>query len=102
MQELVSHELDVHFAHVTCGDDTRNKKPHPEPLLVCLAGLGLAAHEAAYVGDSPEDIEMARATGVFAVGVPGPYPNRDSLRAAKPDLLAADVLDAVRMLVGDL
>jgi HAD superfamily hydrolase (TIGR01509 family) len=99
--ELISHELDAHFTHVICGDDTPNKKPHPEPLLMCLSGLGVAAHETAYVGDSPEDIEMARATGVYAVGVPGPYPNRDGLRAAKPDLLATDVLEAVRLLVGE-
>jgi HAD superfamily hydrolase (TIGR01509 family) len=97
--ELASHELDLHFTHVICGDDIANKKPHPEPLLRCLADLGVAADEAAYIGDSPEDIEMARASGVYAVGVPGPYPNRDGLRAAKPDLLAADVLEAVRSLV---
>jgi HAD superfamily hydrolase (TIGR01509 family) len=98
--EIVWHELDVHFTHVTCGDDTTNKKPHPEPLLVCLARLGVAAHEAAYVGDSPEDVQMARAAGVYAVGVPGPYPNGEGLRAAKPDLLATDVLGAVRLLLG--
>ena len=38
------------------------------------------AAEAAYVGDSPEDVAMARAAGVFSVGIPGGFPNRGALR----------------------
>jgi phosphoglycolate phosphatase-like HAD superfamily hydrolase len=43
------------------------------------------------VGDSPEDVEMARGAGVYAVGVPGGFPNREALAASRPDLLAPDL-----------
>jgi pyrophosphatase PpaX len=90
-------DLDVHhfFAVAVCGGDTANRKPHPEPLLVALERMGLRPEEAAYVGDSPEDVEMARGAGVFAVGVPGTFPNRDALAASSPDLLAADLTAAI-------
>ena len=48
-----------------CGGDVPRKKPHPEPLLVALERLGVPAAEAAYVGDSPEDVEMTRAAGAW-------------------------------------
>jgi HAD superfamily hydrolase (TIGR01509 family) len=99
LRELVEHGLDPHFAHVTCGGDTPNRKPHPEPLLVCLDRLGVAALDAAYIGDSPEDVMMAKAAGVYVIGVRGPYPNGEALRASRPDQLAENVLDAVRRLL---
>jgi phosphoglycolate phosphatase-like HAD superfamily hydrolase len=62
--------------------------------------MGVAAAESAYVGDSPEDVEMARAAGVFAVGIPGAFPNRELLRASTPDLLAPTLRQAVEALLG--
>ena len=67
------------------GCDVKEKKPHPEGLLLCLDRLRMRAEEAVFVGDSPEDIEMARAAGVYSVAVTGGYPNRDALLASKPD-----------------
>lgn len=99
LRELVEHALDPHFAHVTCGGDTPNRKPHPEPLLTCLARLGVAPAHAAYIGDSPEDVMMAKAAGVYVIGITGPYPNREALRASRPDHVAESVLDAVRRLL---
>jgi len=55
-----------------------------------------------YVGDSPEDLEMARRAGVRAIGVLGPFPTEARLRAAKPDLLLDSVTDlpaALRRLI---
>jgi phosphoglycolate phosphatase-like HAD superfamily hydrolase len=54
-----------------------------------------------YVGDSPEDLEMARRAGVRAIGVLGPFPTEARLRAAKPDLLLNSIIelpDALREL----
>ena len=94
-------ELDVHhFFEVTvCGGDTVNRKPHPEPLLLALERMGLRPEEAAYVGDSPEDVLMARSAGVFAVGVPGTFQNREALAASTPDLLAPDLGAAMAHLI---
>ena len=48
---------------VVCGGETERRKPDPEPLLVGLERLGVTPDEAVYVGDSPEDVTMARAAG---------------------------------------
>lgn len=55
--------------------------------------------EATYVGDSPEDVEMARAAEVFSVAVPGGYPNRSALEASSPDLFAESLGRAISRLL---
>jgi phosphoglycolate phosphatase-like HAD superfamily hydrolase len=40
--------------------DSAEAKPHPAALQLCLARLGISAEQAAYIGDSPEDVLMAR------------------------------------------
>ncbi|HEY6140554.1 MAG TPA: HAD family hydrolase [Thermoanaerobaculia bacterium] len=96
-RELVAHGL--RFDEVVCGTDTARKKPHPEPLQLALSRLGIEPSEAAYVGDSPEDVMMAKAASVYAVAVPGAYPNREALAAAGADVIAEDLARAVDALV---
>lgn len=91
--------VDAYFRVVVCGGDTGNRKPHPEPLLVALSRLGVAPAEAAYVGDSPEDVAMARAAGVLSVGIPGGFPNRAALAASRPDLLTPSLAEALPALL---
>jgi HAD superfamily hydrolase (TIGR01509 family) len=100
LRELVALQVQHHFAHVICGDDGPRRKPDPEALQVCLDRLSVAPDEAVYVGDSPEDVAMARAAGVFAVAVPGGYPNSRALKAAAPDIIACSLEDAVSRLFG--
>jgi pyrophosphatase PpaX len=57
------------FETVVGGDETDRHKPDPEPLLLALERLAAAASEACYVGDSPFDMQAAKAAGVFAIGV---------------------------------
>jgi HAD superfamily hydrolase (TIGR01509 family) len=101
-REIRTHALEGFFGSaVVCGGETEERKPHPEPLLVGLAKLGVEPDEAAYIGDSPEDVAMARAAGVFAVGIPGGFPNREALAASAPDLLAPSLGAALdRLLAG--
>lgn len=44
-------------------------KPHPEPLLLALARLGLEPGQAVYVGDSLTDARAAQAAGVGFIAV---------------------------------
>lgn len=97
-RDLVRLRVLDFFSVVVCGGDTPNRKPHPEPLLHALDRLGLRPEQVAYVGDSPEDIEMARAAGAFSIGIPGAFPNRDALVASRPDVLAGSLEAAVRRL----
>ena len=57
------------FEVVVGGDETERHKPDPEPLLLALTRLDVPAAQSAYVGDSPYDMQAARAAGLVAVGV---------------------------------
>ena len=57
------------FEVVVGGDETARHKPDPAPLLLALERLGASAEDAVYVGDSPFDMQAARAAGVYAIGV---------------------------------
>jgi pyrophosphatase PpaX len=61
----LGHLFDV----VVGGDETERQKPAADPLLLALDRLGAGPAEAAYVGDSPYDMEAARSGGLHAVGV---------------------------------
>ena len=99
-RELEALGVAVFFGAVVCGGDTARRKPDPEPLRVALERLDLGPGDAAYVGDSPEDVQMARAAGVFSVGIPGAFPNREALAASGPDFLAQSLDAAVERLLG--
>jgi pyrophosphatase PpaX len=87
LRQLREHRLTQIFRTRVCGGDTVNKKPHPEPLLKALKEMKLTAGECVYVGDTSEDLRMARAAGVCAIAVLGPFPTEKKLRAEKPDFL---------------
>ena len=57
------------FDVVVGGDETERHKPDPAPLHLALSRLAAKPEEAAYVGDSPYDMQAARAGGLYAVGV---------------------------------
>ena len=97
-RELELHGLTSHLHERVYGCEVKEKKPHPEGLLLCLDRLRMHADEAVFVGDSPEDIEMARAAGVYSVAVTGGYPNRDALLAAKPDAYTDSLREVVDLI----
>jgi phosphoglycolate phosphatase len=91
-QQLRDFHLWERFRARVCSGDTRLRKPHPAPLRLALRHMELNAAETVYVGDSPEDLEMARRAGVrAAIAVLGPFPTEKRLRAAKPDLLLESI-----------
>lgn len=86
-RQLREFRLTRLFAARVCSGDTLRKKPHPEPLQLALRKMGLQASACVYVGDSPQDVEMAQRAGVRAIGVLGPFSTEKRLRAAKPEFL---------------
>ena len=100
VRELEHHGLARHFAAIVCGSDGVAKKPHPEALLRALERMGIAPARAVYVGDSPEDVEMARNAGTAAIGIPGGFPNAAALERSRPDLLARTLAEAADALIG--
>lgn len=93
-RQLRDFRLWEHFAARVCSGDTRLRKPHPAPLRLALRQMRLRPTDTVYVGDSPEDLQMARSAGVrAAIAILGPFPTEKRLRAAKPDLLLESIED---------
>jgi pyrophosphatase PpaX len=86
-RQLREFRLTRVFRTRVLGGDTAEKKPHPAPLLKALREMKAEARNCVYVGDTPEDVEMARAAGVRAIAVLGPFPTEKRLRAARPEIL---------------
>lgn len=98
-RELTQHGIGHRFESLVGGDDVSERKPHPAGLQLCLDRLGIGPEEAAYVGDSPEDVLMARAAKVFSVAVRGAYPNAEALIRSDPDLLAPSLTEAIAAII---
>jgi HAD superfamily hydrolase (TIGR01509 family) len=87
VRQLREFRLTRLFTARVCSGDTQRKKPHPEPLRLALQQMALGPSACVYVGDAPQDVEMARRAGVLAIGVLGPFPTEKRLRAAQPEFL---------------
>lgn len=85
--------LGQHFRLVLGGDSTPHAKPHPAQAEAILGTLGMPAAVALVVGDSPQDVAMARAAGCGACAVTYGLRSREELVAAGPDLLLDDLRD---------
>jgi HAD superfamily hydrolase (TIGR01549 family) len=92
-QQLLDFQLAGYFSACVCSQDTIKKKPHPAPLELALRRLRAHPDECIFVGDAPEDIEMARRAGVRAIGVLGPFPTAERIRAARPNALLPSICD---------
>ena len=74
------------FEVVVGHDDTDRHKPDPDPVLAAVGKMGAEPADAAYVGDSPFDIQAAKAAGAFAVAVSwGGIHSDETLLAEEPD-----------------
>ncbi|MBM3257544.1 MAG: HAD family hydrolase [Candidatus Liptonbacteria bacterium] len=60
-------KLKRYFKTFVCYEDTKNHKPHPDPLLLAAKRLNINPHECVYVGDSPTDVEAGRAAGMKTI-----------------------------------
>lgn len=97
-RQLRKFRLTRMFRTRVLGGDTQEKKPHPAPLLKALREMKADARNCVYVGDTPEDVEMARAAGVRAIAVLGPFPTEKRLRAMKPEILLNELQELPALL----
>jgi pyrophosphatase PpaX len=81
-------ELRRFFAVTVAAEDTARHKPNPEPLLLALERLGEDAAGAVYVGDSPFDVQAAKAAGIAPFAVTwGRIHSRERLEREGPDVV---------------
>lgn len=92
-QEIEEASLPEIFEVIICAEHIENKKPHPEGLEVALNRMGCERHQAAYVGDAPEDILMGKQADVLTIGVRSNYPSSGRLLDSEPDLYLESISD---------
>ena len=81
-------ELERYFDVVVGAEDTERHKPHPDPILEALERLDAEPQDGAYVGDSPFDVQAAKAAGVRAVAVTwGRIHDEERLAREQPDAI---------------
>ncbi len=78
------------FDPIVTPDEVRHGKPHPESLHLILASTGLAAEDLLMVGDTPFDLDMARAAGVPSVAVGHGFYDAEGLLPWGPRAFAPD------------
>ncbi|MFI0488593.1 MAG: phosphoglycolate phosphatase [Yersinia sp. (in: enterobacteria)] len=98
---LASLDIADYFSVIIGGDDVVVKKPHPAPLYLLLAKLGLRASEMLFVGDSRNDIMAAQAAGCPCIGLTYGYNYGETIATSHPDCVLehfADLLPAIGLL----
>jgi pyrophosphatase PpaX len=60
-------KLKKYFKHVIAYEDTKNHKPHPEPLLLACKKLGINTEETVYIGDTQHDMVAGKKAGTKTI-----------------------------------
>jgi HAD superfamily hydrolase (TIGR01509 family) len=97
-RQLREHSVSAMFLAKVCSEDAPRRKPHPAPLRMALEKLRALPRASVYIGDAPEDIEMAHRAGMRAIGVLGGSPVPERLRAASPDAMIETIRELPALL----
>jgi pyrophosphatase PpaX len=91
-----------YFATIVSGGDSKEHKPHPEPVFVATQRLGIRADEAIMVGDTTADIEAGKAAGVAAtIGITHGFADRTMLEDVGADYIV-DTLEELEQVILEL
>lgn len=69
----------------------KNRKPHPEGLLLAMSKAGATSEDTYHVGDQAQDTEASRGAHVIAVGSTWGCTNTAELVASSPDVIFSSV-----------
>ena len=87
-QTLKKAKIDHLFDVIVGREDTKEHKPHPEPVLLAIKKLGCLPEEAVMVGDLSADIIASKAAGLAsAIGITHGMGTLEDLRAAGADYI---------------
>lgn len=90
--------IESYFDASICADESPRNKPFPDPILLCLERMGVSPADAAYVGDSPADVQAGLTAGVETIAVAWGVFDLDALTAEKPDRVVHTIPELVEVL----
>lgn len=99
MRPLKNEGVDTLFEVIITSDDVKERKPAPDPLIICSQKLELKTANCVYVGDTTIDMQAGKAAGMHTVGVLTGFDDYDSLKKEQPDAIIDSVRDLSDILV---
>ncbi|HWK21727.1 MAG TPA: pyrophosphatase PpaX [Ureibacillus sp.] len=75
------------------GDDVKNVKPDPEPVLLAIERLGVSKEDVMMIGDNYHDILAGKNAGVKTAGVSWSIKGEDFLKQFNPDYILQHMVD---------
>ncbi len=90
MRQMARFGWESFFDPIITPDDVTHGKPHPETLELMQARTGLGPEDLLMVGDTPVDLDMARAAGVPSLAVGHGFYPQEALAACGPRAYAPD------------
>jgi HAD superfamily hydrolase (TIGR01509 family) len=81
-------------------EDATELKPSAKPILAALERLGVEPSKAIFTGDMVEDVIAGKNAGVKVISIvwKGSYHTEQRIREKRPDLIAHDLYEVVRIL----
>jgi HAD superfamily hydrolase (TIGR01509 family) len=90
MRQMARFGWESWFDPIITPDDVTHGKPHPETLELMQARTGLGPEDLLMVGDTPFDLDMAKAAGVPSLAVGHGFYGQEALAACGPRAFAPD------------
>lgn len=90
-----------YFRIILGGESTKERKPHPEPVLKTLETLQSSPQEALIVGDGTTDIEAGKSAGVLTCAATYGYRDRAELEKLEPDYIIDRLSDLKDIVLGN-
>jgi len=88
------------FVHVRGEREGVPRKPDPQSTLELLELMGLVQRQVVYVGDTPIDMQTAKAAGLTSVAVTWGFRSREILEATGPDHVVDAPGEILKLLTG--
>lgn len=96
-QTLIDAGIFDLFDVVLSAEDTKDLKPHPEPLLKALKHMKEIPERAIMIGDSHLDVEAGKNAGTKTIRATYGF-HKDNLHNPEPDFFISDIKDLLDLL----
>lgn len=95
---IASHFAQYEWIEVIGSKETKDRKPNPDNLIKIIKKMGLNINEVVMVGDTKNDIEVAKRVGIKSVAVSWGFRDVHQLEIYAPDYLIDDPNDLIEII----